>query len=210
MSNLTESQARTLALAGVIQTAYMVKTLAWKGFVEHELFATAVNSIFCTDPENAVDVYGNISNVYTGLEYLQKLLSNKQQQRDPEIARYSLSLLHLEQALDKNKDMMTTIQRGITRIKIQATHFTPTHENVVSSLANLYSETLSTLKFRIHIVGDNNYLHRADNIGKIRVCLLAGVRAGVLWRQLGGSRWQFLFGKKAMLRDALELLNIRS
>jgi high frequency lysogenization protein len=30
---------------------------------------------------------------------------------------------------------------------------------------------------------------------RIRACLLAGVRAARLWRQVGGSRWQLIFSR---------------
>ncbi|HSX19775.1 MAG TPA: DUF489 family protein, partial [Gammaproteobacteria bacterium] len=43
-------------------------------------------------------------------------------------------------------------------------------------------------------------------VNKIRTILLAGVRSAVLWRQLGGSRWQLTFGKKTLLQDAQALL----
>lgn len=36
-------------------------------------------------------------------------------------------------------------------------------------------------------------------VAEIRALLLAAVRSAVLWRQLGGSYWDFLFSRRAML-----------
>ena len=37
---------------------------------------------------------------------------------------------------------------------------------------------------------------------KVRALLLAGIRAVVLWRQLGGSRTQIIFARKKMVELA--------
>ena len=43
-------------------------------------------------------------------------------------------------------------------------------------------------------------LHRRISYAAL---LLAAVRSAVLWRQLGGNYWDFLFSRKAMV-DAIE------
>ena len=50
-------------------------------------------------------------------------------------------------------------------------------------------------------MGQGNPLSRgqAGVVAEIRALLLAAVRAAVLWRQLGGSLWDFLFAKRAMM-----------
>ena len=40
---------------------------------------------------------------------------------------------------------------------------------------------------------------------KIRACLLAGIRSAVLWRQVGGSKWQLLFHRKKLVQAAQQL-----
>ena len=40
---------------------------------------------------------------------------------------------------------------------------------------------------------------------KIRACLLAGIRSAVLWRQVGGSKWQLLFHRKKLVQAARQL-----
>ena len=50
------------------------------------------------------------------------------------------------------------------------------------------------------------YLQQSANAAKIRTLLFAGVRAARLWRQLGGSRWQLVFGRRKLLKELYPLL----
>lgn len=206
MEKYEPSVNRAMALAGVVQAATLVKLLSWKGSLNQEDFTTCIESIFQTDPAQVEDVYGSCRNLNTGLKTLTELFSDNNGPKDQEIARYTISLLHLERLLIKKPEMLTVIQRGVERAKSQAHHFTTTHENVIANLAGVYTDTLSTFKFRIHVTGESNYLSNPATINKIRTLLLAGIRSAVLWRQLGGSRWQLVFGKKTLIQDAKYLL----
>ena len=37
---------------------------------------------------------------------------------------------------------------------------------------------------------------------KVRAALLAGIRAAVLWQQVGGGRLQLMFARQRLLREA--------
>jgi len=41
-----------------------------------------------------------------------------------------------------------------------------------------------------------------DNAAKIRALLLAGIRAAVLWQQLGGSRWKLFWSRRKYVATA--------
>jgi high frequency lysogenization protein len=56
------------------------------------------------------------------------------------------------------------------------------------------------------VSGENSYLESPDMANKVRALLLAGIRAAVLWRQCGGSRWQLLFKRRAIIKAAETLL----
>ena len=64
------------------------------------------------------------------------------------------------------------------------------------SLADLYKQTLSQLSFRIRVTGNPTYLQNAATADKVRAILLSGIRAAILWRQVGGRRWQLLFSRR--------------
>jgi high frequency lysogenization protein len=50
----------------------------------------------------------------------------------------------------------------------------------------------------VMVQGNPHYLGQPGVVAEIRAILLAAVRAAVLWRQLGGSYWDFLFSRRAM------------
>jgi high frequency lysogenization protein len=50
-------------------------------------------------------------------------------------------------------------------------------------------------------------LIQAANQHKIRAWLLAGIRAAVLWRQVGGNRRNILFSRSKIVKNAQQLLN---
>ncbi len=68
-----------------------------------------------------------------------------------------------------------------------------------SDAAAVRTDTISHLKPRVMVQGNPHYLGQAGVVAEIRALLLAAVRAAVLWRQLGGSYWDFLFSRKAMI-----------
>lgn len=206
MEDIKKKQDRVLALGGVVLAASLVKQLAWKGSINQDEFATCVYSLFQTHAPTVPAVYGEGKKVMAGLRMLDNILSENKANKDPEIARYTLWLLHLERLLMKNPKMLNLVQRGIDRAKSQALHFSNTHENVIANLASVYTDSLSTLKFRIRVNGDETHLSSRANVNKIRTALLAGVRSAVLWRQLGGSRMQFIFGKRTLLQDVKNLI----
>ena len=74
-------------------------------------------------------------------------------------------------------------------------------------LADIYQERISMLGPRIMIGGEPLHLQNPDNAARIRVALLAGIRAAVLWRQAGGHKWQLLLRRRAMGRKSRELID---
>ena len=89
----------------------------------------------------------------------------------------------------------------------QLEHFDVVHPNVTARLADIYMKHISTLGPRIMVSGEHNYLEATDNANRVRALLLAGIRAAVLWEQLGGGRLQFLMRRKLFATTAQEMLN---
>lgn len=203
---LIRQRNRALALAGVCQAAYLVKQLAWKGSIGAEDLETSVHSLLQIDAQSVTAVYNGEDKIKTGLQTLINLLQDAKLAKDPEIARYTISLLHLERLLIKRPNMLDQIQRGLQRAQSQANHFSITHDNVLANIAGIYTDTVSTFRFRIHVSGDTGCLSNPNLVNKIRTILLAGIRSAVLWRQLGGSRLQLIFGKRLLLADARAIL----
>ncbi len=201
---------RTLALAGVFQAAKLAQQLARSGHADDHALQTSVRSIVITDSINTISVYGGLNGLTVGLTILHKKVATAVgKTADVEIARYVLSLIQLARQLKSNDDLARTIAQRIDDIKREfSSHYSELdNEGVYAQLAQLYKDTLSTLRPKIIVQGEHGHLADAVIVDKVRTVLLAGVRSAVLWRQLGGSRWQLIFKRRALLANAAELMD---
>ena len=151
MTSITE---KTIALAGVFQAAALVNQIAAKGIVDEHDLKTAIQSILNLDPPSTLDVFGNYENLRTGL-YTMIAHLNDGQQRDMNVARYVISLLHLQRKLSKRQDMLESIAKGVARALEQANMFGLTHSNVLANLAGIYADTISMLAPKIMAAGSS-------------------------------------------------------
>jgi len=197
---------RTIALAGVFQAAIVVNDIASKGIADSHDLETCIKSLLITDTEKTIDIFGRVDYLRSGLFALIDHLDNSSKQKQVDIARYVITLLHLQRKLMKRGDLLEVLDKGIERAKSQAEIYSPLHENVIANLADIYSNTLSQIPPKIMVSGEVNFLNNPSNANKIRALLLAGLRAAVLWSQVGGGRWQVLFKRKLFVQAAHELL----
>lgn len=204
MSN--EWREITLALAGVFQSAALVEQLSKSGYIPQKPFAASVESLFQMNPDSTEAVYGGIENMELGLTVLADILHHHKNNDYRDSLRYVMGVLHLQKKLSANKTMITTVGERLDKAKHQVDHFGSVHDNVIANLADIYSQTLSTFRFRIQVSGDYNYLQQTRIANQIRALLFAGIRSSMLWRQLGGKRWQVIFSRKKLSNEADLLL----
>jgi len=195
---------RVMALAGVHQAVFLVQQIARHGSVPDDVFESSLGTLFTINSSSTESIYGAWSNVQTGLKALSNQLNRHD--RDLELTRYTVCLLFLERKLTRRGDLMRSIVDGVTSAADQVEYFSLTHSNVLAKLADIYSNTISTLSPRIMVTGTPVHLNHRDNANKIRALLLAGMRSTVLWRQLGGSRLQLLLSRKRIEDSATSLL----
>ena len=200
-------ESRTLALAGVFRVAALVNILANEGNISAEDLEISVKSIFETDPNETIEVFGNLSNLSTGFQTVLNQLGKDSDNRNIDIARYVVSMLFLERRLMKSAEMLDTLSSGVELATRQSEHFSTTHENVIANIADLYSRTISELGPRIMVNGEQHFLTATIISNKIRTVLLSGIRSAVLWQQLGGRRWHVLFQRNRYLQEAKKLLS---
>ena len=192
-----------LALAGVCQSAKLVHQLATESLADSDTFLTALNSLFITQPQQIEDVFGGeVRHLKLGLE---TLIHQLNAQGDQNLTRYWLSLLALEGKLSKNPDAKQTLGNRISRLKEQEIHYARDSETMLSIMANIYSDVISPLGKKIHILGSPDYLRQELVQNKIRAVLLAGIRSAVLWKQMGGTKWQILFFRRKLLATAKQI-----
>jgi high frequency lysogenization protein len=202
---------KTIALAGVFQAAFMVDQIANQGSCNSFTLETSLNSLTITNPENTLSVFGSDKyNLRQGLSSLKEFMTPKSQGITPNTLRYSISLLHIESRLRRDADIMNVIAERLDQLDKQLEHFDITHENIIKNLADIYKDTISTLKFRIQVNGNPTYLQNPANAEKIRAILLAGVRAAILWRQVGGRRWHLIFSRRQYQLASEQLLSLNT
>ena len=203
---------RTIALAALFQCVEGVTQIAARGRVDSELFNACMNSVLTEDDHSPEALYGGVANLKTGLKVLMYQLGAGNltpdgKPKDIEATRYAVNLLYLEKKLANDPDMFKALLKNIENAQQQLDFYAMTHPNMVARLAEIYTTTISKLGPRIMIKGDQSHLANPENAAKIRALLLAGVRAALLWRQAGGSRWKLIFARGAMQKEAQHLLN---
>ena len=199
-------QDRSLALIGLYQAAQLVYDLATTGKADELAYRTCLQSLFCDNPAETLDVYGgDIVNIQVGVNSLLSQMNAEEatQSRNLEMTRYVLSLMILEKKLMKLGEPMQKVARVLEVAKSQQEHFGLEHDNVIASIARAYSENISSVKPRIIVNGQHGHLQNARTANKIRALLLAGIRSALLWDQVGGSRWGLIWSRKKYLADAL-------
>ncbi len=197
---------QTLALAGIFQAASLVKQIANTGSANSAQIEASIETLFRFDADNVEQVYGSVASINHGVKVLHQHLFDKSN-RDLEVTKYVISLLMLERKLSANTQMLDEIDGRLKKIEDKFDFFSLNHENTFAKLGLLYKDTISTLGPKIIVSGEQSYLSNETNASKVRSLLLSGIRSAVLWRQCGGSRWQFLFGQKAYIKECEKILN---
>lgn len=187
-------QDRTLALAGIYQAASLVQQIARRGVADADAMASSIHSLFQIDAASVAEIFGGANGLNYGLKQLHRQLSGEVR-RDNEITGYLLNLIHLQRKLSRQRHRTQKIQQGILQTKERLAHFPELHQNILAALADIYANHISTLQPRIMVSGEPVYLQNPDNVNRIRTLLLAGIRAAMLWWQIGGRRRQVLFNR---------------
>jgi len=197
---------RIIALAGIYQAAALVSEIAARGKHEAGPEKASIFSLFQINADTVEDVFGGIQGIERGLREFYRQLDNSPN-KDLNRIRYAIQMIQLDGILQKKTDMLETIGKGIADAVKRQEHFDMMHPNIIAHFAEIYSQTLSNLNPRIMVKGEALHLNNPDNANMIRALLLAGIRSARLWRQCGGNRLQFLFGRNKMMKITKDLLN---
>ncbi len=199
------NEAQVIALAGVFQAAALVRATATTGSQDAAALETSIASIMRIDVDEAADAFGGVARLRLGLETLVQQLDRAP--GDLAASQIAVSVLRVERKLAARPSMLQALREGIEAIQRQVDHLGMTHVSVLARLSELYANTLSNLRPRVIVQGNPLYLQQPAQVERIRATLLAGVRAAVLWRQLGGSQWQLLFKRRQAVMLARGLLS---
>ncbi len=192
---------QVIALAGVAQAAQLVDQVARTGEADPLALEASVKSLFQFDPETTEAVFGGLDGVGNGLTALNSLLQNGGYSRMQQQARYLSGMLFLERKVSARSDLLEVIHSRLEHAAFRADHFSSDIGGVLSSVAGIYQDTISKFKYRIQVSGDMAHLQSPQQAEKIRSLLFAGIRAAILWRQVGGRRWHLLLKRPAIQRE---------
>lgn len=199
----------TIALAGICQSAHLVQQLAHQGYCQPEGLTVSLRSVLDLNPRSTLAVFGdNPANLRLGLETLMAVLnSSSRQGAGAELTRYTLSMMVLERKLSANKAAMSTLAQRISQLDRQLAHYELESDTLLNAMAGIYVDVISPLGPRIQVTGSPTVLQNSQLQSKVRATLLAGIRAAVLWQQVGGGRLQLMFSRQRLLREAKSLLS---
>lgn len=204
---MTPIENQTLALAGVFQSAVLIEQLATSGEINNAAFDCCYDSLFTFDSQTTIDVFGDLAGLTRGMQALSEYLGGNNQQSGKNIAYYVLSMLKIAGELKRRDELANQIQTTLENIQTQAREFDFSRGNIIAKIDGLYQNTVSTINPRIIVRGDQNYLRNPDNVSKVRTLLFAGIRASVLWHQLGGSKLKLVFSRKKYVTSAQQFLD---
>jgi high frequency lysogenization protein len=205
MTHTLEEQV--IGFAGICQACRIVQQIARGQSVEPNCWEASLKSILQTDPPDTESVYGSLRNLTVGLETVKAQMGHRNELRDPEVTRYIVGLLSLARRLNKRADMQAMLAERISQVKRQLTHFAITDAQIQASLAAIYSDIISPLGSRIQVTGDRSLLQQPANQNRVRAILLAGIRAAILWQQVGGKRLQLIFQRSKLLTQVEQCLS---
>ena len=180
----------------MLQALAQVRRIADTGHSEATTVRVALDSVFRIDASDTEAVYGSVASLRTGLRLLRDYLANNN--RDEALGKLGLAVLHLERRFSNEHEIASQVGTGIQGLSEPATRLGSDHHDVVAGLGSLYADTVSTLRPRVMVQGNPHYLGQAGVVAEIRALLLAALRSAVLWRQSGGSLWDFLFRRREM------------
>ena len=197
---------RTLALAGVFQATELVRQAAnhgtWSGYAA----SSCLHSLFQLEADSTTEIYGGVAKMRLGVETMLAVLQGDNRYADS--LRYSVGLLQIEKKFRRSGNLQEEVGNRLQGISEEGIELEQ-HEREdlqAHDIAELYSTTISKLSPRIVVNGRPQYLKNERTIDWVRTLLMAGLRSATLWNQLGGGRFELMFGRKNIIREAESLL----
>ena len=188
---------RSLALAGIVQTATMVHHTALGRMVKTADRQVLLSAVLTHNARDLDEIFPEPDGYADGARQALEMLSGRIS--SPEILRYTLQLIELARRLRADRDAVRRLAGLLNELGV-------TEPDPVE-LSIIYQQTISTLGKRIQVVGESSVLQQQATADIIRAMLLAGVRFGWLWQQLGGRRWHLIVRRRT-LREAMQQLDL--
>lgn len=199
------SRDTVLALAAFSQATQLASHIALTGQCDPQAFEVLVNAIYSIDSPSTQALYPS-STLQVGLHSLCQLLAAKRTKISPAPWHYLWKLNAFVKQLQRQPRVLKQLQSRLQQAIQQRAFFQQDASQSLTALSQLHGWLMQEIPLSFHIKGKVQYLHQPENIVRIRVLLLAGIRAGVLWRQLGGTLWQLWWQRHDYQNQATQYL----
>lgn len=195
---------RVLALAGMVQSLKLVRQIAETGHADTGCQRIVLDSVFRIDADSVDTVYGGRGQLRHGLLTMREHLVDRG--GDEMLPKLGMSILQIERQFVGDEGMTQQVIDGLRRLEATAQRQGSIHPDVIGRLGQLYADTISHLRPKVIVQGNPHYLQQPEVVAEIRALLLAALRSAVLWRQVGGSYWDFVLRRRAMMQVVEEEL----
>lgn len=197
---------KNLALAGVFQASELVRQAACHGTWSGYAATSCLNSLFKLEADSIDEIFGSKQRMRLGVETLMAVLQGDNSYADT--LRYSVGLLQLQRKFSRAGKIQDDVGDSLVKIANSGQDLEQ-HEREdgqAHEIAQLYARTISQMSPRIVVSGKPQYLQNERTTDWIRTLLMAGIRSATLWQQMGGGRFELMFGRKNILRDVEQFL----
>ena len=162
----------------------------WSGYAA----SSCLHSLFQLEAESLRKFTAG-GNMRLGVETMLAVLQGDSRYADS--LRYAVGLLQIEKKF-RRQARSRNVGRRLQEISAEGQDLEQ-HEREdlqAHEISELYSETISKLTPRIVVNGKPQYLKNERTVDWVRTLLMAGLRSATLWNQLGGGRFELMFGRK--------------
>lgn len=193
----TDVRSRVLALAGLLQALKLVRQIADTGHADATAERNALESVFRIDAPSAEAVYGGARALRSGLIMFRQYLTDRS--GDEALPKLGMAVLQIERRFVADEALAQEVLDGLRALEGIAERQGSIHPDAIAKLGQLYADTISHLRPKVIVQGNPHYLQQPEVVAEIRALLLAALRSAVLWRQMGGTMWDFVFRRRAMM-----------
>jgi len=203
----TPYKDQLLALAALIQAVSLASELAMSGVCDIPSAQQLIAAIYVFDTPSTDRLYP-ARQLTAGLRAFSQIFAPSEALKASQQsqARYVIKLNNLAKKLNNNPGVMAELAERIKHATVQRDFFLNEPDRTLESLSGIYLWLAHELKVDFKILGQSQYLLDHQRVNRIRALLLAGVRAAVLWQQLGGSAWHLWWRRKTYLHLSQQLL----
>lgn len=208
-------RSESIALAALFQCCTQINRIAHTGYCDEQAVSTVFRALLVTDPKTIDDIY-KISELKTGFRGLIEGFSAEgiTDNSANELVKLAMQVISLTDRIVRNTSLYNRLSNEIDKLKDQIEKACPdflegktsvvlSKENV-EKFAQLYQSLISPNFSKLLIFGEERFLSSTENQNRIRALLLAGIRAVVLWNQVGGKKLYLMFRRKEIVSFASE------